>query len=103
MKESSSSPVAAMDTALQAVYFQATLVGTEELGWHDGARWTKPQGGRRLLPVGKDSFQIEGQPLLDVFGVGPNAGFALSWLNGERHPIPYIRPAPFGWSKGLKQ
>lgn len=105
--ESRSLPAAAMDPALQAqkagVYFQPTLVGTEELGWHDGALWTRPQGGRRLLPVGRDSFQIEGQPLLYLFGAAPNAGFTLVWLTGERHPILYTRPAPFDWSKGLKQ
>lgn len=76
-------------------YFQPDWVEVAELSWRDGALYTARQGGRRLLPVGRDSFQVEGRPELYVFGRAPRSGFSFGSLIPGQHPARFEWEPPF--------
>lgn len=75
------------------VYFHPTAIEVLTLSWRDGHLYTDPRGGRRLDPVGQDSFQMEGRPILYVFGSRPHPGLVISWLVPGHHPDQFERKA----------
>ena len=73
------------------IYFQPERIEVLELSWRDGALYTRPRGGRRLLPVGPGRFQLEGFSLIYTFASGPRSDMVVTSLE------PGHRPATFQW------
>ena len=89
----------AADTATGAsragVYFQPTRREVVELTWRDGALYTAPRGGRKLVPLDDHCFQVEGLPIVHTFGAGSHAGYIASSLVPGAHPVAFEWRAPF--------
>lgn len=75
-------------------YLQPRQREVVTLTWREGGLWL---GGRRLLPVGRDSVQIEGEPVLYVFDRKPHGGFTVTPLLPGRHPT------RFEWRGSLRR
>lgn len=75
-------------------YFQPGWVEIMRLSWRDGALYTAPEGGRRLIPVGNNRFQVEGNADVFTFGTGAQAGLVVSSVEPGHHP------ARFEWEPG---
>jgi hypothetical protein len=73
------------------IYYQPDRVEVLELSWRDGALFTRPRGGRRLLPTGPGRFQLEGFSLVYTFASGPRSDMVVTSLE------PGHRPATFQW------
>lgn len=98
-------PRVQLDTLSQArragIYFDPTGIEVLVLAWRDGHLYTDPQGGRRLDPVGRDSFQLEARPVVYVFDPRPNSAFLVTSLYPGHHPDRFEwRPAPPPHSRG---
>ena len=87
-----------MDTASIAkragVYFQPTRVEVVELSWRDGSLYTARRGGRKLVPLGGNRFQVEGIPVVHTFGTDARSGYVASSLLPGRHPVEFEWRAP---------
>lgn len=71
------------------VYFEPSGAEVLELSWREGALYTRPRGGRRLLPVGPGRFQLEGLPILYTFGPNPHSDVVASSLEPGHHPTTF--------------
>ena len=71
------------------VYFEPSRVEVLELSWREGTLYTRPRGGRRLLPVGPGRFQLEGFPILYTFGPNPHSDVVASSLEPGHHPTTF--------------
>jgi CubicO group peptidase (beta-lactamase class C family) len=84
---------AAVDTTAVAtragVYFQPTRVEVVEVSWRDGSLYTARRGGRKLVPVGANRFQVEGLPVVHTFGADTRSGYVASSLLPGRHPVTF--------------
>lgn len=93
-------PHVELDSLAQAgragIYFHPTSIEILELSWRDGHLYTSPRGGRRLDPVGRDSFQMEGEPVLYLFDSRPRSGFVVQSLLPGHHPDRFEWRAPPG-------
>jgi CubicO group peptidase (beta-lactamase class C family) len=76
------------------VYFQPNRVEVVEKTWRDGALYTARRGGRKLLPVGQNRYQVEGVPVIHTFGREPDAGYIASSLLPGRTPVTFEWRAP---------
>jgi CubicO group peptidase (beta-lactamase class C family) len=76
------------------VYFQPTRVEVVELSWRDGGLYTARRGGRKLLPLGGNRFQVEGLPVVHTFGPEARSGYVASSLLPGHHPVAFEWRAP---------
>ena len=76
------------------IYFQPDRVEVLELSWRDGALYTRPRGGRRLHPIGRGRFQLEGFPLVYTFEPGPRSHLVVTSLEPGHHPATFQWRAP---------
>jgi CubicO group peptidase (beta-lactamase class C family) len=85
---------------LAGVYFQPTRVEVVELSWRDGSLYTARRGGRKLLPLGGNRFQVEGLPVVHTFGPDARSGYVASSLLPGRHPVAFEWRAPIDAKSG---
>jgi CubicO group peptidase (beta-lactamase class C family) len=78
------------------VYFHPVEKEVVELSWRDGALYTARRGGAKLIPLADGRLQIEGAPVVFVFGRSLHSGFVSSLLIPGRHPVPFEWRAPPG-------
>jgi CubicO group peptidase (beta-lactamase class C family) len=94
----------AVDTTAVAnragVYFQPTRVEVVEVSWRDGSLYTARRGGRKLVPVGGNRFQVEGLPVVHTFGADMRSGYVASSLLPGRHPVTFEWRAPLRINAG---
>jgi CubicO group peptidase (beta-lactamase class C family) len=89
-------PVDSLAGAVRAgVYFEPAGVEVVEFSWRNGALYTARQGGRRLVPLGRHRFQVEGVPVIHTFGADPHSGFVARSLEpGHHNPVAFEWRAP---------
>lgn len=89
-----------VSTRRAGVYFQPDRIEVVELTWRDGALFTARRGGRRLIPLDSERFQVEGLPVVHTFGRAPRTGYVASALPAGGRTVSFTWQAPFAWTPG---
>lgn len=83
------------------IYYQPTRHEVVQLAWRDGALYTARQGGRKLIPLDAQRFQVEGVPVVHTFEPESRSGYVASSLLPGHHPVSFEWRAPFVLRPGV--